>query len=286
MSQSTTNVGQRPLQAGPVIKWAGGKKSLLRQYQPHFPSEGSYNRFFEPFFGGGAVFFHLQPPQSFLFDLNKELIELYQVLREDVESLIETLKQHRNEEDYFYHVRALDPATMTPIEQTARFIFLNRTCYNGLYRVNRRGQFNVPFGRYNNPTICNEKKLRAASYALQNAHLEGADFSLVLELAQAGDLIYFDPPYEPLSSTSNFTSYTSNGFSSEEQRRLAKVYRELDKRGCLLMLSNSTADLIHELYSAYQLHEISARRAINSKAGGRGAITELLVTNFSPVDLV
>lgn len=285
MSHSASEVGLLPVPAGPIVKWAGGKKSLLGQFQPHFPPKGSYQRYFEPFFGGGAVFFHLKSPQSYLFDLNEELIALYQVIREDVEGLIETLRQHRNEEAYFYQVRALDPGTLTPVEQAARFIFLNRTCYNGLYRVNRRGQFNVPFGRYDNPTICDPRKLRAASAALQNAHLKVADFALVLELARSGDLIYFDPPYEPLSSTSNFTSYTRGGFSSEEQRRLAEVYRELDALGCLLMLSNSTADLIQELYRDYQLHEISARRAINSKAEGRGVIIEYLVTNFSPAEL-
>ncbi len=286
MSQSSTKVSTVPVQAGPIVKWAGGKKSLLQQYQPHFPPKGNYNRYFEPFLGGGAIFFYLQPAQSFLFDLNSELIELYQVVRDNVEDLIGALKKHRNEEAYFYRIRAIDPAELTPVEQAARFIFLNRTCYNGLYRVNRRGQFNVPFGRYDNPTICAETKLRAASMALRNAQLKVADFSHVLELAQAGDLVYFDPPYEPLSPTSNFTSYTSNGFSSEEQRRLAGVFRELDDRGCLLMLSNSTAGLIHELYTGFQLHEISARRAINSKAERRGLVKELLVTNFPPVDLV
>ena len=139
MSQAATKVSSAPVQASPIVKWAGGKKGLLRQYQSYFPPKGNYNRYFEPFLGGGALFFHLQPAQSFLFDLNKELIALYQVVRDDVEDLIKALKKHRNEEDYFYQIRALDPVLMTPVEQAARFIFLNRTCYNGLYRVNRQG---------------------------------------------------------------------------------------------------------------------------------------------------
>ncbi|MHB8751668.1 MAG: DNA adenine methylase [Aggregatilineales bacterium] len=266
--------------ACPVLKWAGGKGALLGQFTSYFPRLGSYRRYFEPFVGGAAVFFHLQPPESYLFDLNAQLIEVYQTVRANVDELIETLKQHHNDSEYFYEVRARDPASLTAIERAARFIFLNRTCYNGLYRVNRSGQFNVPFGSYKNPTICDEIGLRVASLALQDAHLEVSDFGTVLQLAQPGDFIYFDPPYEPLSVSSSFTTYTSNGFTSEDQRRLAETYRELDRRGCLLLLSNSTAPLIYELYAGYQIHEISARRAINSKPNGRGLITELLIANF------
>lgn len=215
-----------------------------------------------------------------MFDLNAQLIEGYHVIRDNVDELITALKIHRNEPDYFYEIRTQNPLDLQPAERAARFIFLNRTCYNGLYRVNRQGQFNVPFGRYKNPTICDEPGLRAASAALQNAHLEVADFEIVLNLAEPGDLIYFDPPYAPLSLTSSFTSYTSNGFSSDDQRRLATTYRTLDSRGCLLMLSNSSAPLIYNLYSGFYIHAISARRVINSKPDGRGAITELLITNF------
>jgi DNA adenine methylase len=266
--------------ASPFIKWAGGKKSLLSQFAPHFPPAGSYRRYFEPFVGSAAVFFHLQPENSHLFDVNPRLIEVYEAVRDHVEDLIAVLKGHRNEKDHFYAVRAQAENDLSPVERAARFIFLNKTCYNGLYRVNRQGQFNVPFGRYTNPKICDETGLRIASGALQAARLRVADFAILLDLVQAGDLIYFDPPYEPLSATSSFTSYTSGGFSSEDQRRLAAVYRELDRRGCLLMLSNSSAPLIFELYQDYRVHKISARRAINSKPGGRGQIVELLVTNF------
>jgi DNA adenine methylase len=280
MNQSSFLPPIEKSRAGPVVKWAGGKKALIAQFAPHFPAPGTYRRYFEPFLGGAAVFFYLQPERSFLFDLNAQLIEVYHVIRDDVEGLIAALKVHRNAPDYFYEIRAQNPVELRPAERAARFIFLNRTCYNGLYRVNRQGQFNVPFGRYKNPTICDEPGLRAASAALQNAHLEVADFEIVLSLAEPGDLIYFDPPYEPLSLTSSFTSYTSNGFSSDDQHRLAATYRTLDSRGCLLMLSNSSAPLIYDLYSGFHIHEISARRAINSKPDGRGAITELLITNF------
>ncbi len=266
--------------ASPILKWAGGKGSLLTQFAPHFPPSGSYHRFFEPFLGGAAVFFHLHPQESYLFDVNPRLIEVYQTTRDHVDELIEQLRQHRNDEAYFYEVRAQSEADLTPLERAARFIFLNKTCYNGLYRVNRQGKFNVPFGRYKNPKICDESSLMAASSVLQGAQLRVADFEVVLDLAEPGDLVYLDPPYEPLSATSSFTSYTTVGFSSEDQRRLATVFRTLDARGCLLMLSNSSAPLIYELYQGYQIHRIAARRAINSKPDGRGEILELLVTNF------
>ena len=231
------------------------------------------------------MFFALQPAASLLFDVNAELIEVYQTVRDDVESLIYALSVHRNESEYFYAVRAQNTLELTAVERAARFIFLNKTCYNGLYRVNRRGQFNVPVGRYKNPTICDEWGLRRASAALQNAHLQVADFEIVLDKAKAGDLIYFDPPYEPLSATSNFTSYTRNGFTRADQARLAETYRELDARGCYLMLSNSSAPLIYDLYDGFNLHEISARRAINSKVNGRAHILDLLLTNFDVREL-
>ncbi len=284
MSQMELLIQTTNQSAAPVIKWAGGKSSLLSQFAPYFPPKNKYRRYFEPFLGGAAVFFYLQPEESFLFDLNRDLIEVYQVVRDSLDDLIKALKPHRNDKDYFYEIRAQLPSTLSPVERAARFIFLNRTCYNGLYRVNRQGQFNVPFGRYKNPTICDEKGLRAASLALQRAELGVSDFEEVLGRARAGDLVYFDPPYEPLSVTSSFTSYTSNGFGSNDQRRLAEVFRTLSSRGCLLMLSNSSAPLIYELYQDFGIHEIMARRAINSKADGRGVIKELLITNFSITD--
>lgn len=266
-----------PAEASPILKWAGGKNSLLPQIRPHLPP--TFERYFEPFVGGGAVFFSLQPERSFLFDLNAHLIELYCVTRNQVHELIQALRVHYNDKEYFYEVRAQDPALLSPVERAARFIFLNKTCYNGLYRENSKGLFNVPFGKYKNPTICDEKGLLAASAALQHTTLELGDFGRVLDLAQRGDFIYFDPPYAPLSPTSSFTGYTKNGFGEAEQRRLADVYRQLSDRGCRLMLSNSSAPLIYELYEGFNIHPISARRAINSKANRRGAITELLITN-------
>jgi len=270
--------------ASPILKWAGGKGALLSQFAPYFPQPKQYKRYFEPFLGGAAVFFHLQPAQSFLYDLNPQLIEVYTVVRDSVEDLIAALKIHRNDRDYFHAIRAQQLSTLTPVERAARFIFLNRTCYNGLYRVNRQGQFNVPFGRYTNLTICNEQGLRRASHSLQQAQLEAADFEVVLGLAASNDFIYFDPPYEPLSPTSSFTSYTSKGFSRADQHRLADAFRTLDARGCLLMLSNSSAPLIYDLYQGFHIHETYARRAINSKANGRGIIKELLITNFRAAD--
>ncbi|MBL8132470.1 MAG: DNA adenine methylase [Anaerolineae bacterium] len=282
MSQPKLKTQTEIYQAAPFLKWAGGKSALLAQFRLHFPGRRSIRRYFEPFLGGGAVFFHLHPPKSFLFDRNAALIEVYQVVRDDVDGLIEALRIHQNKEDYFYAVRAQDPSTLSPAERAARLIFLNKTCYNGLYRVNRSGQFNVPFGSYKNPTICDEFGLHAASAALHDAQIEVADFEEAVLEAKAGDMIYFDPPYEPLSPTSSFTKYTSDGFSSADQRRLARVFAELDERGCKLMLSNSSASLIYELYQKFPIHEIRARRQINSRADGRGAITELLITNFTP----
>lgn len=268
----------------PIVKWAGGKGRLLAQFAPHFPRKDAYRRYFEPFFGGGALFFHLQPPHSFLYDLNPHLIEMYQTVRDDVEALIAALKPHIYDRAHYYAVRAQHPELLSPTERAARFIFLNHTCYNGLYRVNRNGQFNVPFGRYTNPTICDEAGLRAASHALRDAAITVSDFRRVEEYAQQGDFIYFDPPYEPLTRTANFTSYTQQGFTTADQRRLMEVFRTLDRRGCLLILSNSDTPIIRELYGGFHIHEIHARRAINRDRGGRGIITELLITNFQSLE--
>jgi DNA adenine methylase len=266
--------------AKPVIKWAGGKSQLIAAFTPYFPDRTEVRRYYEPFIGGAAVFFTLQYPRSFLSDSNAELIELYQIIRDDVTGLIKALKKHRNDEAYFYKVRSQAVNQLTPIERAARFIYLNKTCYNGLYRVNGQGQFNVPFGNYKKPNICDVSGLQAASLALQTAELRVADFEAAVATATIDDLVYFDPPYHPLSKTSSFTSYTASRFDNTEQLRLANIYRELDRRGCRVMLSNSDTSLIRDLYRDFRQIEVLANRAINSKADGRGKIVELLIINY------
>ena len=279
-----TAVSPSPSRTRPFLKWAGGKQRLLAQYAPYFPEPTAVRRYFEPFIGSAAVFFHYQPPQATLADRNEKLIELYQIVRDDVDSLIAALQPHHNEADYYYHMRGQNPAELDKVDRAARLIYLNKTCYNGLYRENSKGKFNVPFGRYKNPTICDETRLRAASQALQTAQLVAADFEEVVKTAESGDFIYFDPPYAPLNATSSFTSYSKHGFTATDQKRLATTVATLTAKGCLIMLSNSSAPLIHELYAdnGYHLHPIQARRNINSKAEKRGPIKELLITNYTP----
>lgn len=230
--------------------------------------------------GGGAVFFHLQPEEAVLIDSNAELINFYRTLRDCLPELLYDLQKHKNEAQYYYQVRALDPETLSPVQRASRFLYLNKTGYNGLWRVNRQGKHNVPFGRYKNPKIADEASLRAASEALKKAEIICGDFSLVLEHAQPGAFVYLDPPYDPLSSTSSFTSYTAENFGEEEQKRLAEVFRELDKRGCLVMLSNSDTEFIRRLYAGYDIQTVYARRAINCRAERRGAISELVIRNY------
>ena len=268
------------VKATPFVKWAGGKRNLLPTIEKFMPPKDQINRYIEPFVGGGALFFHLQHPVSILADSNQELIEVYRVVKENVEELIQALKVHRNEKDYFYEVRARKPEDLTPIERASRFIFLNKTCFNGLYRVNSKGQFNVPFGRYKNPRICDEEGLRAASLALRNSTLLVGDFEQTLSKAKPTDFVYLDPPYHPISATSSFTSYTSDKFEESEQERLADIYSELVNRGCFVMLSNSDTPLIRKLYKDFSINEIQANRAISSKADGRGKIGELLIINY------
>lgn len=265
--------------AAPFLKWAGGKSQLLRQYEKFLPDRERIGRYFEPFIGSAAVFFHLKPPNATLCDINHKLIDVYRVVQQDVDNLIEALKGHKNQKAYYYRVRKMKPEKLSLVDQAARLIFLNKTCYNGLYRENSKGEFNVPFGRYKNPTICDEDRLRTASCALQDVQLKAADFEDAVETAEAGDFIYFDPPYVPLNATSNFTSYNKYGFSHDDQVRLAETFRRLDKRGCYVMLSNSSAPVVRDLYQGFHFKQIKARRSINSKADGRGPVTELLITN-------
>ena len=280
------------MKPSPFVKWAGGKARLLSQLAPYFPDR--FGRYFEPFVGGGAVFFHLfrhgrlADRESMLIDSLEELINCYRAIQTRVEDLITELKRHephKGDKEYYYAVRAWDRAPSyaqrDEIERAARFIFLNRTCYNGLYRVNRSGKFNVPVGRHRNPNICPADKLRAVSEALQGVALVAGDFAHCLETAAAGDFIYLDPPYDPLTDTANFTSYTSDDFGEADQRRLADLFRELDRRGCQVMLSNSSTDFIRELYGGYEQVEVQAIRAINNKGNARGPIPELLVMNYS-----
>jgi len=279
------------MRPSPFVKWAGGKARLLSQFQPFFPAQ--FRRYIEPFVGGGAVFFclcrkgQLAGKEVVLVDGLEELISCYRVVQTRVEELIAELRRHephKHDEEYFYQVRAWDRvpdfARRDEIERAARFLFLNRTCYNGLYRVNRSGEFNAPFGRYHNPNICPAGNLRAASRALQGVTLLAGDFARSLDVAGPGDFVYLDPPYHPVSDTANFTSYTSNDFGVDDQRRLADLFHELDRRDCQVMLSNSSTGLIRQLYGAYRQVEVYANRVISSKTDARGAIPELLVMNY------
>lgn len=263
----------------PFLKWAGGKSRLIQQYIPYFPK--SYKNYYEPFLGGGAVFFYLQPTVAILTDINAELINTYCCVRDNVEELIYILKEHKNrhDKDYYYSVR--NKSDGTDIEKAARIIYLNKTCFNGLYRVNSQGKFNVPLGRYENPNICSEDLLRAASEALSTSKIKQTDFADVLNYATSSDdFIYFDPPYYPVSETSYFTAYSSYRFAEDQQVKLKDVFEKLAGRGVKVMVSNSDCEFICNLYSSFNIHTISANRAINSNAKKRGKITELLITSY------
>ncbi len=273
--------------ARPFLKWAGGKQQLLAQYEPHFPAH--FSRYFEAFIGGGAVFFHLWntgrlPASVYLFDNNQELINVYAVVRDRPADLIAALSVHRERhcKAYYYQVRdgERQGVALSDVDRAARTIYLNKTCYNGLYRVNRRGQFNVPMGSYKAPKIFEEDLLRAASVALQDVALEVKDFRSVVALAQAGDFFYFDPPYDPVSKTASFTSYTAGSFRDQDQRDLADLFAQLTAQGCLCMLSNSYTPLVRQLYGRFRIEIVHANRAINSNARGRGVIEEVVVLNY------
>lgn len=269
----------------PVLKWAGGKRQLLPEITKHIPEQ--FSTYYEPFLGGGAVLFHLQPQKAVVNDVNEDLINVYLVIRDNVEELIESLKKHKNEKEYFYKIRELDRDKekynqLSSVEKASRIIFLNKTCYNGLFRVNSKGQFNVPFGRYKNPDIVNEATLRAVSDYFNKAKIifKCTDFEKAVEGIKKGDFVYFDPPYDPVSDTSSFTDYNIGGFDREDQKRLKELCDRLDKRGVKFLLSNSATDFILELYKGYNITIVGANRAINSKANKRGKVDEVLVKNY------
>lgn len=272
--------------ARPFLKWAGGKGQLIVQYAPHLPR--SIERYHEPFLGSGAVFFalrpRLRPETAFLSDANEHLVNCYQAVQRNVSAIIELLGEHKtlHSKTHYYAQREKGLAEGEALQRAARFIYFNKTCYNGLFRVNRNGHFNVPMGRYMDPPICDADLLRAASAALQGVDIVCEPYSNVLSRAQPGDYVYFDPPYEPLSRTSNFTSYTAGSFSQQDQRDLETLVRRLWRKQVLLAVSNSSAALIADLYPdpPYRRVEVQAARAINSKASARGKIKEFFVLNY------
>ena len=238
----------------PFVKWVGGKRQLLRQFRELglYPPEDfnpMTNTYYEPFVGGGAVFFDLLPKNAELSDLNNELVTTYNVIKNNVDELIQSLQKHIYDKEYYLEVRAKKIEDLSYVEVASRFIFLNRTGFNGLYRVNKSGQFNVPFGRYNNPVICDEDNLRRVSNALQDVTITNQDYKHVLKTAKSGDFIYLDPPYYPINATSSFTSYTAEGFLEKEQTELRNTFVMLHEKGCFVMLSNSDTPFINELYS-------------------------------------
>jgi DNA adenine methylase len=273
----------------PFVKWAGGKSQLIPQIIHLMPAK--FTRYFEPFLGGGAVFFHIASynRNAFLSDINTDLINAYKVIRNHVEELISALNYHQNKynkspKKYYYHLR--DSAQVfNKIDTAARFIALNKTCYNGLYRVNKNGLFNVPIGRYKNPIICDADNLRNMSVVLKESgsNLGVSDYKKILvEKAEKDDFIYLDPPFHPISNTANFTSYTNNGFTLEDQKELAIIFNELTRRGCRLLLSNSNTEEIRRLYSDYShLTEVTTvNRSINAIASKRVGHKELLIRNY------
>lgn len=270
----------------PFVKWVGGKRQLLSSIQEVIPHNIKDYKYIEPFIGGGAVLFHLQPKIAVINDFNEELVNVYNVVRDNLEELIIDLKKHRNEPDYFYEIRGLDRKdvfqTLSNVERASRVIFLNKTCFNGLYRVNNAGEFNSPFGRYKNPNIVNEPTLRAVSKYLNsnNIVIKSGDYSKTLKEADIKSFVYLDPPYHPISESSNFTGYIQGGWTESDQVDLKKQCDILNEKGIKFLLSNSSADFIKDLYKDYRVSIVKATRAINSNASNRGEIDEVLIRNY------
>jgi len=266
-----------------LVKWAGGKRQLIPQLKKYFPDK--IERYFEPFVGGGSVAFyvieHYKPKKIYLSDSNEELINVYNVVKSDINNLIKRLEYYKksHSKSFYYLIRSKNPKTLSPLERATRFIYLNRTCYNGLYRVNSKNEFNVPIGSYKNPKIYNEEELRRISGLLKTAIIEVKDFYQIKNEVKKGDFVYLDPPYYPLKKES-FTAYTKDNFLEKDQIRLAKLFRILDKKGAKLMESNSDTAFIRNLYKKYNIHVVKANRMINSNSKGRGKINEVVITSY------
>ncbi len=274
----------------PFLKWAGGKRQLLPEITKHIPARINDYTYYEPFVGAGALLFCLQPKHAIINDFNEELILTYTIIRDQIDLLVETLKIHKekNTEKYYYKIRALDRAPnsfkkLSDVERAARLIFLNKTCYNGLYRVNSQGLFNVPYGKYKNPAICEESVLKAISKYLNENEITimSVDFAAAVEDAGRHSFVYFDPPYHSPDNT-NFTGYQADKFDASEQERLCDVFRDLTERGSKCLLSNSDTEYIRELYNdkRFEIISVVAKRPINSDAAGRGIVNEVLVKNW------
>lgn len=283
---SDINVKLRYYNLQPFTKWTGGKRQLLGKLISYMPE--TYNRYFEPFVGGGALFFDLAPEKAVINDLNEELINAYYQIKENPSSLIDLLLEHKenNSKDYYLELRAADRdgriSRMTGVERAARILYMLRVDFNGLYRVNSKNQFNVPYGRYKNPKIVDVDLIHQISSYLNENDIEilQTDFADAVVEAQTGDFVYFDPPYIPLNETSSFTSYTHEGFSYEEQVRLRNTFKELTDRGVYVMLSNSSSSLVEELYQGFNIHFVEAQRTNGAKSSSRGKISEIIVTNY------
>lgn len=270
----------------PVLKWVGGKRQLLDTFKPLMPST-RITSYCEPFVGGGAMLFNLQPNVIYVNDINNDLIRVYSIIKDDVESLVLALSEFKNDADEFYMVRDWDRnreqyEALSDVQKAARLLYLNKTCYNGLYRVNNAGEFNSPFGNYRNPNIVNAPVLRAVSTYLNTAtvHLTSTDYATVLRGIPKGTFVYLDPPYDPVSETSSFTGYSKGGFSREEQIKLRECCDALNSRGIKFMLSNSATDFILEQYKEYNITIVQAKRSINSVATKRGDVDEVVVRNY------
>ncbi|MDR1479852.1 MAG: DNA adenine methylase [Planctomycetaceae bacterium] len=274
------------LLVAPVLKWVGGKRQLLDLLVSLLPEK--FSSYCEPFVGGGALLFRIQPKMAFVSDINDELIGVYRVIKEDVEALISALQEYKNESEYFYNVRDWDRdrekyVSLPAVQKAARILYLNKTCYNGLFRVNSAGEFNSPFGNYRNPSIVNVSILRAVSSYFNTAkiHLSSNDYADTLKLIPKDTFTYLDPPYDPVSDTSSFTGYSKDGFKKDDQIRLRECCDDLDERGLKFMLSNSATDFIKEQYAAYNITVIRAKRAINSDSTKRGEVDEIIVRNYA-----
>ncbi len=269
----------------PILKWVGGKRQLLDTFTPLLPPK--ITSYCEPFVGGGALLFHLQPDIAYVNDINADLMCVYAAVKEKVDELVDELKKYKNEPDFFYAVRDWDRdrekyKSLSDVQKAARILYLNKTCYNGLYRVNNAGEFNSPFGRYRDPNIVNEPVLRAVSayFNAAEVYFSSVDYADVLKGVAKGTFVYLDPPYDPVSETSSFTGYSKGGFSKDEQTRLRECCDELHRRGVKFMLSNSATPFILEQYSNYHITVVQAKRAINSVGNKRGGVDEVVVRNY------